>query len=57
MHIVINTFKVAWGLVIVAVCITGLAVIMKSDTRRERRNAKRQRAWLYYDSNRRTADD
>lgn len=57
MYIVINTLKVAWGLVIVVVCITGLAVIMKSDTRKERAHAKRQRAWLYYDRNRRTTDD
>lgn len=57
MHVIINTFKVAYGLMIAGVCIIGLLVIMKKDTREEKRNAKLKRAYLYYNSHRVVADD
>ena len=57
MHVIINIAKVAYGLTIVGVCVIGLIVICKHDTREEKRNARLQRSYLYLDSHRNAPDD
>jgi hypothetical protein len=57
MQTIITTVKVVWGLMIISVCIVGLAVIMKADTRKEKQDERIKRSYLYYRSGRHIIDD
>lgn len=57
MFIIKETLKVAYGLVIIGVCVIGLIVISKQDDRTRRKHERLQRSYLRLGSHRNTFDD